>query len=207
MVRDLRLLGLAALILLPLTWSATFGAETRTETVNQALASLLLGILPLLGGMLLWNDRLNGDRPEVRYGRSRRAYAARSLLGATGLVLLFAFVGTALAIGIYRGPRDPLLLRDLLATLPIALAGSLAITAFLTLGSSLLGRTGLVLAVALTWVIGSLDLPISATVPTGHIRNLIGVGAELPFPPWVSFVCLYAMALLAGGSALLRVPR
>lgn len=207
MVRDLRLVALAALFLLPLTWSATFGAETRTETVNQALASLLLGTLPLLGGMLLWSERFEGDRAEVRYGRSRRYYAARSLLGAAGLLLLFASVGVILALLIYRGPRDPLLLRDLLATLPIALAASLALTAFLSLGRFVLGRPGLALAVILTWVVGSLDLPISAAVPTGHIRHLIGVGAELPFAPWISFVCLYAMTLLAGGGALLRVPR
>lgn len=207
MVRDLRLVALAALILLPLTWSATLTAETRTETVNQALASLLLGSLPLLGGMLLWSERFQGDRAEVRYGKSRRTYAARTLLSVAGLLLLFASVGSILAITIYRGPRDALLFRDLLATLPIAFAGSLALTAFLALGRFWLGRTGLVVAVILTWVIGSLDLPISAAVPTGHIRYLVGVGAELPFAPWVSFVCLYAMTLAAGGGALLRVPR
>lgn len=207
MRRDLRLVSLCAILLLPLTWSATFASETRAETVNQALASLLLGTLPLLGGMLLWTDRLKGDRAEVRYGESRRVYAARALLSVAGLLLMFASFGAILAITIYRGPRDALLLKDLLATLPIAFAGSQALTAFLALGRFWLGRTGLVLAMILTWVVGSLDLPISAAVPSGHIRYLVGVGAELPFAPWISFVCLYAMTLLAGGAALLRVRR
>lgn len=207
MVRELRLVALAALFGLPLTWSATFAAQTRVETVNQALASLLLGTLPLLCAMLLWGSGPQADRPEVRYGASRRAYAARSLLTVTTLALLFASVSVVLAISIYRGLRDPLLLKDLLATLPVALAGSLAICGFLACGRSLLGRFGLVFAVILIWVIGSLDLPIAAAVPTGHIRYLIGVGTELPFAPWVSFVCLYAMALFTGGAALLRVRR
>jgi hypothetical protein len=202
MRRDLRLLALCALLSLPLTWSATFAAETRTETVNQALASLLLGTLPLLGTMLLWSERFEQDRVEVRYGKSRRNFAARSLLGVAGLLLLFTTVSATFAITIYRGPKDPVLMRDLLATLPIAVAGSLAVASFLAFFRSLLGSAGLVLALVLIWVVGSLDLPIAAAVPTGHIRYLIGVGAELPFAPWISFACLYGMTFLTGGAAL-----
>jgi hypothetical protein len=44
-------------------------------------------------------------------------------------------------------------------------------------------------------------------VPTGHVRFLLGLGAELPFPGWVSFACLYSMAAALCGLLFLRIPR
>lgn len=207
MVRELRLLSLATLVAVPLTWSAVLGAETRAETVNRALGSLLLGSLPLFASLLLYQDSFFVENPEVRYGHSRRAFAARALLKSTAWTVLFASVSATLAIIIHRGPRDPLLFRDLLATLPVAFAGSLALVGFLSAGRSWLGKAGLILALSLTWLLGSLDGPIAAVVPTGHIRSLLGVGVELPMVSWVSFLCLYGMTALLGGAALFRVPR
>lgn len=207
MARELRLLSLATLVAVPLTWSSILGAETRAETVTLALGSLLLGTLPLFAALLLYRDTFDAESPEVRYGQNRRAFAARALFGHAAWTILFATVSATFAIALHRGPRDPLLFRDLLATLSIALAGSLALLGFLAFGRYWLGKIGLIAALILTWLLGSLDVPISAAVPTGHIRSLLGVGAELPFAPWVSFLCLYATTLLMGGAALLRVPR
>lgn len=207
MVRELRLLSLATLVAVPLTWSSILGAETRAETVTLALGSLLLGTLPLFATLLLYRDSFDAESPEVRYGQSRRVFAAHALLGHAAWTVLFASVSATLAIAIHRGTRDPLLFRDLLATLPIALAGSLALLGFLSFGRYWLGKFGLIAALALTWLLGSLDIPISAAVPTGHMRSLLGVGTELPFAPWMSFLWLYATTLLLGGAALLRVPR
>ncbi len=205
-MRDLRMIVLGVLCAIPLTWSATWAAETRTEVVNQALASLLLGTLPLVGVMLLWTERLTMDHPDVRYGESRRRRAAHALFRATALVVGFAIVGSGLSIVVYRGAGDPLVFKDLIATIPVAFAGSLGLMAFLAWSRVWLGKPGLVVALLACWILGSVDLPVAAAVPTGHVRHLIGVGTELPFRGWVSFLTLYAIAIVGTLATLLRVP-
>lgn len=205
-MRDVRILVLGVLCAVPLTWSATWAAETRTEIVNQALASLLLGTLPLVGVMLLWTERLTQEHPDVRYGANRRSHAAHALFQTAALVVGFSVVASTVSILVYRGHKDALLINDLIATLPVAFAGSIGLLAFLAWSRVWLGKPGLVVALLASWVLGSMELPIAAVVPTGHVRHLIGVGAELPFPGWVSFASLYGFALIGALTTLWRVP-
>lgn len=206
-MKELRLTLLAAAIAVPLAWSSKFGTETRVEALNQVLLTLLVGVLPLLGGLLLWSEDFAGANIDVRYGRDRRTFAAESLLRVLGVLVVAGAAGGALPVVLIRGTSDPALGRDLLATLGVCVAGALGIGTYLGAARAWLGKWGLASALLLAWLLGPLDVIVSALTPTGHIRFLIGVGAEYPFPGWVSLACLYAMSAVLGAALFARVPR
>lgn len=206
-MRELRLVLLAALVALPLAWSATFVAETRAEMINHALSVILLGTLPLLGVMLYFETDFRGADSDVRYGQSRHVLATKVLLRTTLALLAFALLSSWICLLVMRGFRDSFLLSDLLSTAPIALAASICISSSFAMVKVWLGRIGLGLLLLLSWFLGPLDLPVAALVPTGHVRYLLGIGAELPLPLWASFICLYVMAGVALGALFARVPR
>lgn len=206
-MKELRLSLLTAAIAVPLAWSAKFGAETRVEALNQVLLTLLVGVIPLLAGLLLWSEDFAGADIDVRYGRDRRAFAAQRLLRVLGVLTLASILAGALPVLLIRGWSDAALGRDLLATLGVCLAGALATGTYLSAARAWLGKWGLGFALLLAWLIGPLDVIISALVPTGHIRFLIGVGAEYPFPGWVSLLSLYGMSGVLGAALFARVPR
>lgn len=198
---------LTVLFALPLAWSAALAAETRTEMINQVLGALLIGALPLLAAMLLWDESFRGADVDVRYGQNRRRFATKRL-AVTLSVLVAAAVGAGtLALGILRGPTHQLFLHDFLATSAVSIAGALSLGCFFGASRVWLGRGGLVAALILTWLLAPMDLVVSAAVPTGHVRSLLGLGMELPFPGWVSFASLYGTAALLGGLLLARIPR
>src|SRR5690606_27143430 len=111
-----------------LGWSATFVAETRAEMVNHALSVILLGTLPLLGVMLYFQTDFRGADSDVRYGQSRHVLALKVLFRATLALLAFALLSTWFSLLVMRGFKDSLLISDLLATTPIALAASICIS-------------------------------------------------------------------------------
>src|SRR5690606_14578001 len=141
------------------------------------------------------------------YGQSRHVLALKVLFRATLALLAFALLSTWFSLLVMRGFKDSLLISDLLATTPIALAASICISSSFAMVKAWLGRLGLGLLLLLFWFLGPLDLPVAALVPTGHVRYLLGIGHELPLPLWASFICLYVMAGAALGALFARVPR
>ena len=205
--RDIRVVLLSALASVPLAWSATLPAETRAETVNQVLSSLLLGMLPLLCVMLLWTETFLSEGSLVRYGANRRSFLIPIFFRTLATLTSFSLLCVVASMMILRGVHDPLLTADLSATLPVAVAASVSLGCFFAMGRAWLGRTGLVLLLIAVWILGPMDLPIAAAVPTGHVRTLLGLGEQLPLPPWGSFLTLYGMAALSAAAVTVRIPR
>lgn len=206
-MRRVRMCLLSTLVAIPLGWSAHLGVERHTDALNQVLVTLLVGVLPLLGAMLLWTEDLRGADVDVRYGRDRRAFATRNLGASLGALLVMALLFSWTAIVAIRGPKDALLLRDLLATTAVAIPGALALGAFLGVGRVWMGKVGLLIALLLVWALGPVDAIIAALVPTGHLRSLIGAGKELPLPGWGSLFVLWTMAGAFSAATMVRVPR
>lgn len=206
-MKEVRFSLLSLAVALPLAWSTSLSADTRSEALNEVLATLLVGVVPLLATMLLWEEDFRGADIDVRYGRNRRTFALRT----SGKILLTLIVVSCAfswgAIGILRGMRDAELLRDLMSTTAIALPAALAIGAFLGAGRAWLGKPGLGVALIAAWALGPVDAIVSAIVPTGHVRFLVGAGADLPLPGWASLLVLWAMGGLWGTVLLFRVPR
>jgi hypothetical protein len=206
-MKEVRLSLLSVAVALPLAWSASLSADTRSEALNDVLAALLVGILPLLAAMLLWEETFRGADIDVRYGKNRRNFALRTSARILLTLIIVSVAFSWCAIGVLRGLRDPRLLRDLMSTTAVALPAALAIGAFLGAARAWLGKPGLGIALIIAWALGPVDAIVSAIVPTGHVRFLVGAGADLPLPGWGSLLILWAMAGIWATLLMVRVPR
>ncbi len=212
LTRDVRTLALCLIFVGPLTIAYTMGAGGRAAQINEGLRFFLVGALPFFAAALFFREESTAENATaenalVRFGADRRRARAQKLALRLLLLLSVAWLGACLVLFNLRGVRDPLFFHDLLSTSAVSVASALSIGATVYAVRAFGGALGMCLFVVLLWVFGQIEPIMSAALPTGHIRSLLGVGEALPLPPWASFFLLYAFAALFGWLGLLRTKR
>lgn len=205
--RDLSALLLCLIFVGPLIVAASLGGEGKSEQVNRGLAAFLLYALPLFSGVLFFRKDPETEDSLVRFGADRRIAAQRRLLLRLAVLTLVTLLGSWLILLNLRGPRDPLLISDALSTSSVGLAAALSVGGTVFLLRAWGGIAGAGLFVVLLWVFAGLEQLLSAALPTGIVRSLLGMGEALPWPAWILFLALYAVAAGACFLGLLRTPR
>lgn len=180
---------------------------------DRSLAFVLGVLVPLLGVAAVLRLADEGNLRQLgasaaRYGTNRRSGVLRSLL-AVALGLTIAACSSAwVALLVSRGPSDPRLLADLLATTPIAAGAAFAYVAWMAVGATFGDRGGGVLIALLAdWLAGATSLPVAWGTPRGHVRHLLGLEAAFGFSPWISFAALASLTAVGAALVALRVPR
>jgi hypothetical protein len=189
----------------PFIWSATRSNDSPVIALNEGLGALLSGAFPVLALLLVLKQDFSPSGRELRFGQGRRRLTLSALLLDTLTMLSLSFaVATALIIWL-RGTRDPLFVRDLLATASLAVAASVSLLFVLSAAYAWFKRPGPIVLLIAGWTLGHGDLPMRLAFPSGHIRYLVGAGTELPLAGWGSLLCLYGMAAVGLSLLLVRV--
>lgn len=132
----------------------------------------------------------------ARFGASRRrlAWSATAVVMLTVVVLTAAATSLGLVIA-YRGL--PGLVPDLLASLPVAVAGGAAYAGWVAFGATF-GRRGggRYVPVLMDWWLGSGVGLMALPWPRAHLQALAGGPVVLDLTPAASSACLWLLALL-----------
>jgi hypothetical protein len=176
-------------------------AEGAVGAADRALSGGAFGIaVPLVSYFLVTrvcaaSSLREALLPLARHGMDRRALTLGLAVPPALAAAAFAALSGVLVVLVTRGPGDPRLVTDALASLWIGLAaGGAYVAAFL--GASALGRRGqgrFWLLVA-DFLLGAGDSFLALPWPKGHLRNLLGGSAVLQLSQFA------ALALLLGTS-------
>ena len=168
-------------------------------------------ILPLAGYLLVeratLGRRLDQSLDELaRHGADRRGLGLGLAATTAAALAAFSLLIAVLAVGLSRGTKDPLLGRDLLSTLWIAVLAGTVYAAWFSL-ASLFGKRG---HRGVAWLgdflLGSGASAMAAPFPRGHVRNLLGGQPVLDLAQLTSAVVLVTLTLLYLSIAAARTP-
>jgi hypothetical protein len=185
--------------------------DERAFAVDRALTGVVFGLsLPLycfaLAELVTSRQTLfDAVGPLSRHGLPRPELA-QGMLGSTlALSALGGLVFGLLAVVITRGPSDPLLGRDLLATSWIGPLAGAAYAGLFALGSTF--RRGRLWFLLGDWLLGAGTGFLALPWPRGHVRNLLGYAPVLDLSQAAAALALALLALLGSLVASRRLPR
>ena len=185
---------------------ARFGAASSASAADTGLTLLLVGLLPLALTLCLLRFEPEPHGLVVLLGQSRKTLVLRAWAIVTFGAALFTVICTAALLIWTRTPKDPRLTADLLVSLPISLGAVCSTIALFAAARAWGGKLGLIAALILSWTLGQSDVVVSALLPNGHVRHLLGVGEPLPISPSLSAACLAGFCALYLLVLLRRVP-
>ncbi len=209
--RELRPTLWISLLSLPLLSSVATTGLDRADSLAQSLTILYLGAAPLLCVALLWPGTPPTIDPFVRYGANRRSFVAVSLVRKILTVWVTVSILSALSLAwCYQGDIGPFFV-DLLTTLPVACAASVALPCLFACARAWFGKLGLLGALLLVWM-ASRQGGLALMLPLPHLRGLLLLGPRpellgVELSGWMSYGFLYIFAGLWAWLLLRRSPR
>lgn len=188
-------------------YAAAMGADGSERAADEVLRALLMSVLPVAALLATWDLERHGPAAWVRHGKNRRLAVGKTWGARLGVLAGCMCVLCVAGLIWTRTFSDPLLMRDILHTVPVALAGSLAMMALATAARLWIGKIGLLLVMGFAVIVGGSEAIASVVVPGGHVLHLLGTGEPLPFAQLFSMLALYLMAGLFTLLSFARIPR